>query len=171
MLHQVGMDTSVYRNAGQIWDHQVSMMDKPIGHLWVSITFKLASLILGKNFMTCSSIHMNCTTDHECCQETTWTHYDSIRQRNSKGLYYTYWLRSLPFTPYVIVLRTHDFYVYRRKSLPGGMIHTRWKFTRTKQLRQWFCPPPPPKRNSGPQQEPGNIPRLTKMCPRRKHKR
>jgi hypothetical protein len=141
------------------------------GHLWVSITVKLTSLILGQNFIPCSSIHMNCTTDQECCQETTWTRYDSIRQRNSKGLYYTYWLRTLPFIPYVIVLRTHGCCLYRRRSLLGGMIHTHWKFTLNQSTTIVILYTPLQKGTGDLNKNLETPPPVIKRHPRRKHKR
>jgi hypothetical protein len=46
---------------GPTWDHHVWMMDKPIGHSWVSTTYNLASLVLCNNFMPCLLIHMMTT--------------------------------------------------------------------------------------------------------------
>jgi hypothetical protein len=141
MLHQVGVDTSVYQNTGQIRDHQVSMMDKPISHLWVSIAFKLALLILDKK-------------NHAMFVNTYELYYrlGVLSGNNMDPL----WLYS-------------DFYVYRwrsRISLPGWMIHTHWKFTPNPTIMMLSAPPL--KSNRGPQQEPGNIPPPDKDAPPKK---
>jgi hypothetical protein len=144
MLHQVGVDTSVYQNTGQIRDHQVSMMDKPIGHLWVSIAFKLALLILDKK------IHAMFVNTYEL-----YYRLGVLSGNNMDPL----WLCS-------------DFYVYRwrsRISLPGRMIHTHWKFTPNPTIMMLSAPlwKGIGDLNRSLETSPG----LAKMHPERKHKR